>query len=116
MALGVPGPRKRPAAVEPSNSGDEPKTTARKPPPAAAVVMSEVRSTWSESGVTTLASRRDEIAKSTGADSRDKIVVAPLSAEVPSVFGVDLSSLSYVAAMVWKKRPSTCSRSASRCV
>ena len=53
--------------------------------------------------MTTLASRRDEIAKSTGADSRDKIVVAPLSVEVPFVFGVDLSNLSYVAAMVWKK-------------
>ena len=65
--------------------------------------MECVRSTWSESGATTLASLCDEMAKSTGVDCREEIVVASLSAEVPSVFGVDLQNLSYVVAMLWKK-------------
>ena len=62
-----------------------------------------VRSAWSENGATTLASMRVEIAQSVGADWRDKIVVASLSAEVSSLLGVDFPNLTYVAAVVGKK-------------
>ena len=65
--------------------------------------MECVRPSWSENGRTTLAVLRDEMAKSACVDCREGIVVASLSAEVPSVFGVDLQNLSYVVAMLWKK-------------
>ena len=62
-----------------------------------------VCSTWSGSGVATLASVREEIALNTGADYRGKVTVASLSAEVSSVLGVDFPNLSYVAAVVGKR-------------
>ena len=65
--------------------------------------MECVRPSWSENGRTTLAVLRDEMAKSACVDCREGIVVASLSAEVSSVFGVDLPNLSYVVAVVWKK-------------
>ena len=95
MPRGAPGPRKRPAAAEPSR-----RLKAKGSSAAAAAC---VRSAWSESGATTLPSLREEMAKSTGADWRDKIVVASLSAEVSSMLGVDFPNLSYVAAVVGKK-------------
>ena len=91
----TPGPRKRPAAAEPSS-----RPKAKRSSAAAAAC---VRSAWSVSGATTLASLRDEIAKSTGADGHDKIAVASLSAEVSSVLGVNFPNLTYVAAVVGKR-------------
>ena len=55
------------------------------------------------SDATTLATLREEMAKSTGADGHDKIAVASLSAEVSSVLGVDFPNLTYVAAVVGKR-------------
>ena len=91
----TPGPRKRPAAAEPSS---RPKAKRRHAAAAACV-----RSAWSVSDATTLATLREEMAKSTGADGHDKIAVASLSAEVSSVLGVDFPDLTYVAAVVGKR-------------
>ena len=44
-----------------------------------------------------------EIAKSTGADYRDKITVASLSADVSSVLGVNIPNLSFIAGVVGSK-------------
>ena len=93
MPRGVPGPRKRPAAA---------RATAKAKRIRAAAAPC-VRSAWSEGGATTLASLREDAAKSTGAEWRDKIVVASLSAEVSCVLGVDFPNLSYAAAVVGKK-------------
>ena len=86
---------KRPAAAEPSSRPKAKRSSA--------TAVACVCSAWSDSGAATLASLREEIAKSTGADYRDKITVASLSADVSSVLGVDFPNLSYVAAVVGKK-------------
>ena len=87
--------RKRPAAAEPSS---RPKVK-RSSDAAVACVCSA----WAHSGATTLVSLREEIAKSTGADHRDKITVASLSADVSPVLGVEFPNLAYVAAVVANK-------------
>ena len=96
MSGATPAPRKRPAAAEPS-SGHDAKTKR-----SSATASACVCSAWSGGG-TTLAALRAEIAKSTGADYRDKITVASLSAEVSSVLGVDFPNLSFIAAVVGAK-------------
>ena len=86
---------KRPAAAEPSSRPKAKRSSA--------TAVACVCSAWSDSGATTLASLREEIAKSTGADYRDKITVASLSADVSSVLGVDFPNLSFIAAVVGAK-------------
>ena len=92
----TPAPRKRPAAAEPSSHVA--KTTR-----SSATAVECVNSAWSGNGAATLASVQDEIAKSIGADYRDKITAASLSADVSSVLGVDFPNLCYVAALVGAK-------------
>ena len=95
MPRGAPGPLKRPAAAEPSS---RPKAKSR-----SAAAIDCVRSAWSESRTATLASLREDMAKSMGVEWRHKIAVASLSAEVSSVLGVDFPHLSHVAAFTNKK-------------
>ena len=102
MSTKTPAPQKRPAAPQKRPAAAEP-SSRRKAKRSSANAVACVCSAWSGSGATTLASLREEIAKSTGADYRDKITVASLSAEVSSVLGVDFPNLSYVAAVVGKK-------------
>ena len=89
--------RKRPAAAEP--------IITRKTKRANDVAVMGVCSTWSVSDRTTLASLRDEFAKSVGADPRDKITVASFGAEVSPVLGLAgfFPNMSYVAALVRKR-------------
>ena len=106
----MPALRKRPAAAEPSSTrkrpagaepriGEEEAKTKR----SSATAASCVCSAWSGNSAATLASLREEIAKSTGADDRESFTVASLSADVSSVLGVDFPNLSYVAAIVGAK-------------
>lgn len=93
-----PAVLKRPGAGEPS-SREVVKTQKNSATAAVACVCSA----WSGSDATTIASLREEIAKSIGADYNDKITVASFSADVSVVLGVDFPRLSYVAAVVGAK-------------
>ena len=62
-------------------------------------------SAWSDSGVATLVSLREHVAKGVGADYRAKITVASFSADVSTVLGLGgvFPNMSYVVAVVSKR-------------